>query len=86
MKHRGKTADLPEEVVNAVNYYASKVGKGFNEALADLVSKGLRYYELEVMYGSDLRRREVWDRRFYFLKVDAGTSTTGLGLRKSLTK
>ena len=80
-KH-GSSSKLPSDVVKLVEYYAERVGKGFDEALADLVRKGLRYHELEVMYGKDLHDKEVWDKRYYYLKIEAGYLYYRLRLRE----
>ena len=36
----------------------------------------MRYHELEETYGSDLRCREVWYRRYCFLNVESGCLTS----------
>ncbi len=62
---------LGEELYESVAGYAAKRGLGIEEALCELVRKGLRYAELESLYGRNVAAREVWDRRFYFMKVEA---------------
>jgi len=64
--------ELSPEVSQLVEEYASSKGIDFNRALEELVRKGYRYAQLEKMYGKSVHDREIWDKRFYYLKVEAG--------------
>jgi len=64
--------DLPPEVVQLVEEYAQEKGLDFRKALEDLVKKGYRYAQMEKIYGKSVHDREIWDKRFYYLKVEAG--------------
>ncbi len=43
-----------------------------DEALRKLLEMGARYYSLSKTYGEAVDRRELWDRRFYYMNVEAG--------------
>ena len=62
---------LGEETYGIVKRYAEERGIGLEDALRELIAKGVRYAELEKAYGKDVADREVWDRRFYYLKVES---------------
>jgi len=73
---------LGDELYERLLEYSSRRGVSQEDALRDLVAKGLRYYELEKAYGKRVSDREVWDRRFYFMKVEAGYLRYKLRLRE----
>ncbi len=62
---------LGDELLKEVNEYAGRKGVNIEDALRDLIKKGIRYAELERVYGKDVTDREVWDKRFYYLKVES---------------
>ncbi len=62
---------LGEDLLKEVEEHARRRKMGVEDALRDLVRKGIRYVELEDMYGKYVTDREVWDRRFYYLKVES---------------
>ena len=62
---------LGEDLLKDVEEYARRRRVGVEDALRELVKKGIRYVELEDMYGKYVTDREVWDRRFYYLKVES---------------
>jgi len=62
---------LGEEVFESLERYARDRGLRVEDALKELVLKGVRYAELERMYGKDVADREVWDKRFYYLKIES---------------
>ncbi|NPA96677.1 MAG: hypothetical protein GXO32_03645 [Crenarchaeota archaeon] len=70
-KKRG-VSELTPEISQLVEEYASNRGIDFAKALEELIRKGYRYAQLERMYGKSMHDREVWDKRFYYLKVEAG--------------
>jgi len=62
---------LGEDTYNVVKRYAKERGLSFEDAVRELIVKGARYAELENIYGKDVTDREVWDKRFYYLKVES---------------
>ncbi len=71
-KKKRSVLDLPPEVSQLVEEYASSKGIDFAKAVEELIKKGYRYAQLERMYGKSVHDREIWDKRFYYLKVEAG--------------
>ena len=63
---------LSSDVLEIVRAYAREREIDLHRALEELVRKGYRYAQLEKMYGKSLHDREVWDKRFYYLKIEAG--------------
>jgi len=78
---RRLSVDLPEDVYELVTGYAASNGVGLGEAVADLLRKGYEYADLEKRYGRGVHDREVWDRRYYFLKVESAYLYYRLRLR-----
>ncbi len=70
--NRKRETDLPPEISRLVEEYAQEKGMDFRKALEELVKKGYRYAQMEKMYGKSVHDREVWDKRFYYLKIEAG--------------
>ena len=68
---RRLSVDLPEDVYELVAGYAASNGVGLGKAVADLLRKGYEYADLEKRYGKSVHDREVWDRRYYFLKAES---------------
>ena len=64
--------ELPENIRVLIEQYAEKHHINYLQALKELVQKGLRYDELERQYGKDVDSRELWDKRFYYLKIESG--------------
>lgn len=62
---------LGEDTYSIVERHAKEHGLSFEEALRELIVKGARYVELENIYGKDVTDREVWDKRFYYLKIES---------------
>jgi hypothetical protein len=79
---RRLSVDLPEDVYELVTGYAASNGVGLGEAVADLLRKGYEYADLEKRYGKSVHDREVWDRRYYFLKVESAYLYYRLRLRE----
>jgi len=63
---------LSEDALEIVRAYAREREVDLKKALEDLIRKGYRYSQLEKMYGKSLHDREVWDKRYYYLKIEAG--------------
>ncbi len=63
---------VPQDVLPLLRDYAEKKNMSLEDALHDLIVKGYRYQQLETMYGKHVSDREVRDKRFYFLKIEAG--------------
>ena len=61
--------------------YAEKHETSLEQALRELVRKGYRYHELETMYGDPSAHREVWDKRWYYFRVEAAYLNCRLRLR-----
>ncbi len=61
--------------------YAEKSETSLDQALRELVKKGYRYHELETMYGDPSTHREVWDKRWYYFRVEAAYLNCRLRLR-----
>ncbi len=61
--------------------YAEKRETSLEQALRELVKKGYRYHELETMYGDPSSHREVWDKRWYYFRVEAAYLNCRLRLR-----
>ncbi len=85
-KERGDEVLLrvPQEVLPLIRDYAEKKNMSIEDALHDLIVKGYRYYQLETMYDKHVSDREVWDRRFYFLKIEAGYLYYRMRLRDAI--
>ena len=66
---------------DSLRRYAEKKGISIVDALRDLVKKGYRYHELELMYGDPSTHREVWDNRWYYFRVEAAYLNCRLRLR-----
>jgi len=64
--------ELPENIRVLIKKYAEKHHVSYLQALKELIQKGLRYDELERQYGKDVDSRELWDKRFYYLKIESG--------------
>ncbi len=64
--------ELPENIQELIKQYAERNNIDYLQALKELVQKGLRYDELERQYGKDVDSRELWDKRFYYLKIESG--------------
>ncbi len=80
---RGRKGNLiPDWLRERVERFAVEQGIGFDEAVARLIEKGLRFYELEKKGEAGLR--EVWDRRHYFWSIEAGYLYYRLRLREVL--
>jgi len=64
--------EIPENIQELIKQYAERNNIDYLQALKELVQKGLRYDELERQYGKDVDSRELWDKRFYYLKIESG--------------
>jgi len=64
--------ELPEDIRALIKQYAERHHINYLQALKELIQKGLRYSELERQYGKDVDSRELWDKRFYYLKIESG--------------
>jgi hypothetical protein len=62
---------LDEKTVKIVKDISRETKMPEKEVIKELVSDGLKYRELEKKY-SLIDKREVWDNRFYYLKIEAG--------------
>jgi len=62
---------LGEDIYGTIEKHAKRRGLSFKDALRELIAKGIRYVELESIYGKDVTDREVWDKRFYYLKIES---------------
>ncbi len=69
-KKRGK-CDIPEDIIKIALKHTYNRESNIWDALRELVLKGKKFEEMEKKYGS-IDRREVWDNRFYYLRVEAG--------------
>jgi len=93
MSHKGKKLNLkmPEDIYQLVVNYSVSNNIGIEEAIIELLRKGYEYSDLEKKYDKYTHDREVWDRRYYFLKVETAYVYYRLKLRdlyeeiKSLT-
>ena len=57
--------------VEAIKDFTDRNHLDFNEAVRKLLEMGLKYVNLENKYGR-VDDREVWDNRYYFLKIESG--------------
>jgi hypothetical protein len=72
---------LSDDVYKLVVNYATSNNVNIEDAIVELLRKGYEYYELEKMYDKNIHNREVWDRRFYFLKIESAYLYYRLRLR-----
>jgi len=71
-RHSSGSCSLSEEAARLVEKYAIRKNLDLNKALTELVEKGYQQYRLEETYGEGINNRELWDRRFYYLKIESG--------------
>ncbi len=71
-RHSSGSCSLSEEAARLVEKYAIRKNLELNKALTELVEKGYQQYRLEETYGEGINNRELWDRRFYYLKIESG--------------
>ena len=58
--------------ISKLRNYAEKNGLSLEEALKEAVEKGVRYIDLEDAYGKEgISDRELWDKRYHFLRVES---------------
>ncbi|BEP17416.1 hypothetical protein PYJP_07680 [Pyrofollis japonicus] len=74
-------SELLGDLYSYVERYAKKKNMRIVDALRELVNKGYRYHELEEMYGDPSRHREIWDKRWYYFRVEAAYLNCRLRLR-----
>jgi len=64
--------ELNEYEINKLRDYAEKKGLSLKEALKEVIKKGIRYIDLEEAYGKEgVNDRELWDKRYHFLRVES---------------
>jgi len=65
--------------------YAEKNGLSLDDALKEIIKKGIRYIDLEEAYGEEgIEDRELWDKRYHFLKIESAYLHYRLLLKEAL--
>jgi len=80
-KEKKVSLKIPEDIHQLVTNYSISNNIDFEEAVIELLKKGYEYSELEKKYDKYIHDREVWDRRYYFLKVESAYVYYRLKLR-----
>ncbi len=68
----GFSVEVEDELWRLVEHYAEERRVSVQQAIAELLEKGYEHYCLEKKFGDRILDREVWDRRFYYMKVEGG--------------
>ncbi len=62
---------ISSKSMNIINRYSRENDIDFNSSVEELIAKGYEYHKMESYYKKNIRDREVWDKRFYFLTVES---------------
>ncbi len=65
------TLNFTDDIYNLLINYSNNNNINIENAIEELIKKGYEYHELEKMYEKNVHNREVWDKRFYFLKIES---------------
>ncbi len=83
-KGREVLKGLQSYELNKLREYASKNGLTLEEALKEVVKKGIRYIDLEETYGKGVEDKDLWDKRYHFLKIESAYLHYRMLLREAL--